>query len=92
MSEERIQAVMVGGPLDGQVYIVSPDRPRIIAMPGDGGGYVRSDDALMDGVMFVWQPLPTAKPGMSGATLRWGCALGGLFWLAVAIAFALWPR
>lgn len=95
MSEQGeviLQAVLVGGPLDGTVLNVRPDRPQVIAMPAEGGGYVRSDDVLMDGALFVWQPVPTAKPGMSGRTLRWGCALGGLFWLLVALAFALWPR
>ncbi len=90
MTEDKlVQAVLEGGPHDGQVLRVLLERPRIIAFPGDGGGYVRqAGDELP--LVYTWRDVetpPAAMPGLLSRSRSCLVALvaGVVLWLLVAL-------
>lgn len=82
-----IRARFEGGPWHGTEIDVQEDRPRVIALLKDGGGYVRMD-ARPD--VFVWALVPTAEEQqrrMRRAVI--GCLLA-VFIVVGAVVLILW--
>lgn len=79
------QAVCIGGPWDGRVLQVQADRPRVIAIPKEGGGYVLDEDGQLPRV-YVWRQIE--KPVMGCRPILIALALSIPLWVLLGLGVA----
>lgn len=84
-----VQAVFVGGPMDGEVLQVRLDGPRVIAIPKDGGGYVLEADGQLPRV-YLWRQLE--RPAMGCRPIVVALILSMPLWVLIGLGAAALGR